>query len=429
MGFKMGSLSGVKALVVIILLVISIGVLAGYTYVLNIQVSELRGENSALKSEIAIRANIMDMLRSRVAELEDEKNLLQSWLWGNTTLLNSVAMEREKLATWLEENKTQYELQIAVLSSQVEQLQLWVQSNQTLLRETQAWLQGNITYYESQVAMLKSKIDTLNSQIAILEDEKVQLQAWLLGNATYYELQVSQLSKQIEDLNATLQAYINAYQALRDRVNMRWNHENATLFITPTDPIVQSTVYSITGGWSNTSDWNEFWIDVKALYDWVVENIEYRYDGLYPMLPDTPFGSLEFWDEMWQFPNETLKLSMGDCEDMAILLASMIRSYNDMKYSVEVVIISGAKGAHAGVQLPVQGGKIVILDPAGHYYTHDAWGNIASKDIETEINNWLNYWKPYLGSDVRVVRVFSDYIDKGFNNTSDYLSWMYSRTK
>ena len=70
----------------------------------------------------------------------------------------------------------------------------------------------------------------------------------------------------------------------------------------------------------------------------------------------------------------------------------------------------------------------MILDPAGLYYTHDAWGNIAFEDIDTEINNWLNYWKPILGSDVRVVRVFSDYIDIKFNNMSEYLTWMYSWT-
>ena len=132
-------------------------------------------------------------------------------------------------------------------------------------------------------------------------------------------------------INSSFQEYVNAYKSLRDRVNMRWDQSNVTAFITPSDPLVSSTVYSITGWWSNTSDWREYWRNVKALYDWVVENMEYRYDGLYPMLPDIPFGSLEFWNDMWQFPNETLKLGRGDCEDMAILLASMIRNYNGMR--------------------------------------------------------------------------------------------------
>jgi hypothetical protein len=58
-----------------------------------------------------------------------------------------------------------------------------------------------------------------------------------------------------------------------------------------------------------------------------------------------------------------------------------------MKYYVEVVIISGTKREQAAVQIPVSGGKIVILDPTGRHYTRDYWYNIIAKDIDTEINN------------------------------------------
>jgi hypothetical protein len=79
------------------------------------------------------------------------------------------------------------------------------------------------------------------------------------------------------------------------------------------------------------------------------------------------------------------------------------------------------------VQMPVSGYKLVILDPAGKYYSHDVWGKIAFNDITIEINNWLNYWRPYMGSDVYVGRIFSDYIDKTFTSTNEYITWMYSR--
>jgi hypothetical protein len=163
------------------------------------------------------------------------------------------------------------------------------------------------------------------------------------------------------------------------------------------------------------------------MYTWVVNNIEYRYDGLYPMLPYDPSGDLQFRKDVWQFPNETLSLRKGDCEDMAILLCSMIRCYSGMKYPVECIIIVNSTLGHMAVQIPVSGYKLVILDPAGKYYSHDIWGNIAFNDITTEINNWLNYWKPYMGSDVYVSRVFSDYIDKTFTSTNEYITWMYSR--
>lgn len=33
-------------------------------------------------------------------------------------------------------------------------------------------------------------------------------------------------------------------------------------------------------------------------------------------------------------------------------------------------------------------------------------------DIRTEISRWLNYWKPKMGGDIQVCRIFSDEIDK-----------------
>ena len=316
----MSTKNWLKFIVPIILLAIITSFLGGYTYLLSQQASNLQSENSALKTENTMLKNEIDRLslwlqgnktyyESQVMLLSTQISQLQTWLNGNISLLNSVSTERDRLAAWLQGNKTYYESQIGSLNSQIQQLQ--------------SWLTGNISL--------------LNTVIV----ERDQLFNWLQGNRTYYQSQISNLQSQLTMINSSFQEYVNAYKSLRDRVNMRWDQSNVTAFITPNDPLVASTVYSITGGWSNTLDWWEFWSDVKALYDWVVENIQYSPDGLYPVLPDTPFGSLQFRDEMWQFPNETLKLGRGDCEDMAILLASMIRNYNGMRYSVEVILISG----------------------------------------------------------------------------------------
>jgi prefoldin subunit 5 len=357
---------GITCIVLVVLLVGSVYSFNRQISLLNSQVESLKDENSALNSQMKEKDNIISSLNSQISQL-------QIWLQGNTTLLNSLELEKEKLSLWLEGNKT-------------------------LLAQTQTWLQGNITYYESQIVSLNSQIASLQSEIA-----------------------------RLNDIIADLQAYVAAYENLRDKVNQRWDQVNVEPFITPQDQAVRDIVYAITGGWSNPSDWNEYWNDVKAMYIWVVDNIEYRYDGLYPMLPNDPSGDLQFRKDMWQFPNETLSLRKGDCEDMAILLCSMIRCYNNMKYQVECIIIVNSTLGHMAVQIPVPGYKLVILDPAGKYYSHDVWGNIAFNDITTEINNWLNYWKPYMGSDVYVSRIFSDYIDKTFTSTNEYITWMYSR--
>jgi hypothetical protein len=182
---------------------------------------------------------------------------------------------------------------------------------------------------------------------------------------------------------------VAAYQNLRNIVNQRSTYIDISNFITPQDFDVISTVYSITGGWSDTSDFNEFWTDIKALYTWTRANIDYRYDGLSPVLPFDSSYDLYYKQDMWQFPNETLDLKKGDCDDQAILLCSMIRFYTDMYYSTEYVWITDSNAAHVGVQIPVAGDKLVLFDPAGDYYSHNLLGNIVFNDISVEINNWL----------------------------------------
>lgn len=204
-------------------------------------------------------------------------------------------------------------------------------------------------------------------------------------------------------------------------------HSEVEAFITPYDSSVTAIVLSITGGWSNPSDFNEFWDEVKAMYPWIRSNIDYRWDGLYPLLPYDPSLTVTYSTEMWQFANETLDLGKGDCEDQAILLCSMIRNYCNSQYWVECICIQGSTSGHAGVQLPVAGNELVILDPAGDYYSHDFLGDIAFRDVTTEINNWLDYWKPQMGTGVYVDQIFSDYISRTFASTGEYVTWMLSR--
>jgi hypothetical protein len=175
----------------------------------------------------------------------------------------------------------------------------------------------------------------------------------------------------------------------------------------------------------NTLDWNEYWADVKAMYDWVVANIAYRTDGYYPILPDDPRNDLTLWDDMWQTPAQTLTLGEGDCEDMSILLCSMILNYNDNQYWVECVVITG----HTAVYLPVVGDEICILDPAGQYYTRDIFYGITQKDIETEVDSWLNQWDIWAPGDAphKVDWIFSYYIWIEFSNTNEFIDWFYGR--
>ena len=228
-------------------------------------------------------------------------------------------------------------------------------------------------------------------------------------------------------LNQTLNKWLESYEKLRKKVNLHSGTNDVKPLITPEDPGVSQLVLSLTGGWQRPGNTRELLDDAFILYNWVVENIEYRSDSPYPVLPPTPDGPLEFREDVWQFANETLQLSAGDCEDMAILLCSLILNYVDGVYPVECIIIEGSSEAHVAVQLYLGNGKIVILDPAGRYYTCDAFWQITAKDVETEVHDWLNYWAPILGSGVHVSAVFSDEIYVEFASTENYISWMLGR--
>ena len=297
--------------------------------------------------------------------------------------------------------------------------------------------------FESQYLSLQSRYEELSSQYDSLNSQYLSLQeSYDALNSSYNELDSSydeldssyallnssyvSLQSQFDELQESYQTANSDYFEIQYQLNQRSQHYDVEQFITPNDTLVQQTIDQVTGGWSNPSDWDEYWTDMKALYDWVVINIPYDYDGLFPVLPAVMSGDVNYTTEMWQFPNETLSLERGDCEDMAILLCSLVRGYSQ-EYWTECILIASSSSGHAAVQIPASGGKLAILDPAGHYYTSDGLGNLVSKDISTEITSWLNKWKPQMGNDVQVYRVFSDYMDQTFSSTSEYTSWMYDR--
>ena len=225
--------------------------------------------------------------------------------------------------------------------------------------------------------------------------------------------------------------YVADYLKLKSITDQRLMQGDLKSLITPNDPQVMNLTYSITGKTGNTTDPNEYFKDIQAMYDWVNTNIKYRDDGLYPVLPDNPAevvaNGLQQTDQMAQLPNETLRIKMGDCEDFAVLLTSMIRAYFSNQFLVECIWITGENAGHVAVVIPFNGDQIVILDPIRDYYSHTTLGNMWYNTISSEIYNWMQIWRPSLGNDVHVYRVFSDYVDKYFNGTEEYINWMYNR--
>jgi len=251
-----------------------------------------------------------------------------------------------------------------------------------------------------------------------------------MGNETY-QSRLQALQELYRNLKTTYDQYVADYQKLRSTTDLRLMRGDLKVLITPSDPEVVNLTRSVVGKTLSGNDSDINWGDIKAIYDWVNNNIKYREDGLYPILPESPINvetkGLEQTDQMAQLPNETLALKQGDCEDTAALLVSMLRAYFNNRFTVEAIWITGENAGHVGVMIPFSGDKIAILDPVRDYYSHDTLGDIALNSASTEIYNWMNIWRPSLGNDVHVYRVFSDYMDKYFDNTEDFLNWMYDR--
>ncbi|GAG38543.1 unnamed protein product, partial [marine sediment metagenome] len=226
-----------------------------------------------------------------------------------------------------------------------------------------------------------------------------------------------------DSLETSYDSLTTWYSGIRDEVNRRLGEsEDKKLFFTPDDAAVAAKVQAVTDGFSE--DVSEQWADFKRMYDWVVGNIEYNSDSRLPWLPSVN-GSLSWYMDYWRMPSETLGDEVGDCEDMATLLASMILNYNSSAgYPCWAIRWVSDDSAHVAVAFPVQGGKLTILDPAGNYYTGTP-GSLGSEDVSAAVADWLAHWQPEPG--IRASEVFSDDIYETFATTAEFVQWALDR--
>jgi transglutaminase-like putative cysteine protease len=92
--------------------------------------------------------------------------------------------------------------------------------------------------------------------------------------------------------------------------------------------MVLATLANIT-----TNDLIPDWVEIR---DWVSKNINYTLDS-----------EVHATEEYWQYPNETLTLGTGDCEDFSILLCSLLRA-NGWDENEAYVVIGVKDGQYHG---------------------------------------------------------------------------------
>ena len=137
----------------------------------------------------------------------------------------------------------------------------------------------------------------------------------------------------------------------------------------------------VTKGFSGRSNDELAW----SCQRWIVRNI--RYVG------DKEKTGIE---ECWQYPNETLVTLTGDCEDGAILMASLMLNCGIPSWRVRVTagLVKSGKGAETGGHAYVtycreSDNNWVILDWC---YYEDSARSIKDKPIFNKVSMYKEIW-------------------------------------
>ena len=305
----------------------------------------------------------------------------------------------------------------------------WYQLNVTKnqLADTKVQLANTLVELDATKVQLDNTLVELDTTKAQFTDTKTLLdttQTQLVDTEAQLDITKTQLdmtATQLEIARNENSQMLDQYASLKRQVNARSGDtpEDKQSFITPNNSSVSAKVLEVTGGYSE--DINEYWRDCERLYQWVVNNIVYSYDSYMPILPQSISDDLVWQQDYWRMPEETIEDKTGDCEDMAVLLASMLRNYNEGKYQIWVLVIRSGELGHAAVAFPVQGGRLAILDPAGNYYTGQ-YGALQSESISTAVNNWLSNWQREM-PDAEIVKVFSEDVYEEFSSTAEFVTW------
>ena len=157
---------------------------------------------------------------------------------------------------------------------------------------------------------------------------------------------------------------------------------------------------------SGVNTW-DYWGSLQKIYDYIRSKVRYAYDVEIPV-PSPPLSPdtndqvlLGGWSYTMrrnyvQTPEFTIKYGQGDCDDQAVLAYAMIKYYmikiHGREYELYVAAILFGDEGHLAVFLPVQGGQLTIIDPAGSYLTRDINGRICSRLASIELQNYRNWW-------------------------------------
>jgi len=281
---------------------------------------------------------------------------------------------------------------------------------------------GAVVTYEPQIADLRTTLSTTRNRLTTLQTDYDSLRNdydQLSEDHSSLTLSYSSLDAEhrnlmsnystLEDKYAELASY---YQGLSENVtalqDLLYSYSSVPEAFPRTlnDAEAQNTetaVLSAMGG--STDDWSSY----ERIYEYIVSNIEYARDVDMPY-PSTylhiDFDGVDYitgftmttFRDYIQTPSLTLEIRQGDCDDQAVLAYAMTKHYMihvaEAEYPLYIAYVEFSDGSgHLAVMLPVEGGQLCIIDPAGKYLT-SKWGRITSKEALSELQSYSDHWHP-----------------------------------
>ena len=287
-------------------------------------------------------------------------------------------------------------------------------------------------FYQNQYAntlsdynSLKSDYDSLSLKNNLLQsnyNEKVSeynsLQISYNEKANDYNSLQNSYNKKVTDFNS-LQSQYDFLDIRYDSMNSSYNSimvrtgagNDCKLFVTPDDSSVKTKTREVLGSGYNGS---LTWDDKRKINNWVYDNIAYNHD--------TFIGSSQ---DCFLYPKETLSLRYGDCEDHAVLMASMCKAEEDVSWvycaSISYTTSSGETVGHVFVINDIVDNQMHIFDPTSGDGWGNGWDSGTSKSEPEAIRQYEEYFHC---SSLRVNKIFNEDMCIYFGNNQEFFDFL-----
>jgi len=285
----------------------------------------------------------------------------------------------------------------AMYQPQVNSLQTQVST----LQSEKTVLETGYQSLNSSYNQLSANYNNLESSYTTLSSDHTQLQS----DYNSLDSDYNSLDSDYTSLSQTYDDMMDYYMTLSDDVKSFQDLLFSYTYVPDAYPRVlndaairKTSSAVVSAGVSSTDSWDSY----QSIYNYITSNVAYAYDTEMPYIDSYWYVEQDgyeyvtrFYDEvevcrnMIQTPELTLDIMQGDCDDQAVLAFGMVQYYREYVYGTIYLLymahIDFSDGSsHLAVFLPVEGGELCIIDPAGNYLTMSG-GSITSNAALSEL--------------------------------------------